>query len=273
MKTNKIEHRNRTAILASAAAVLLILGVGIAVCYGRLKDVYLEQSVITDMSAQVSITSGKMVMPDVIAENLGLRKGANLATIDFAAKREELLAKVPNLLSVRISRKLPDRITVTADERTPVARMGLRSGPDPSGRVVDTEGMVFVWQRGTQTLPLIRESQNPDSPRGTPRGQRIKGRTLAALRLLEACREPEFIELGILEVETSHHDFLVATLGNYSKLKILWNEMDESTPNSRVDLVKRLTLLRNAIRTKLQNTVIWNATIPGVVTSDSQEKP
>ena len=44
---------------------------------------------------------------------------------------------------------------------------------------------------------------------------------MAALRLVEVCREAEFLELGLLEVDTSKHDFLFATLGNYSKLKIL----------------------------------------------------
>lgn len=269
MKANKIEHRGKMPVVVTAAVAIALLGVGGVVCYDKLKDLYLEQCVVTDMAAQVSITSGKMVKADVIAENLGLRKGANLATIDFAEKRRELLAKVPNLKSIRISRQLPDKITVVAEERTPVARLGLRNAQDQSGRVVDTEGMTFVWQRGTQTLPLIREAQAP----GTPRGSCIQGRTLAALRLVETCREADFLELGLLEVDTSKRDFLVATLGNYSKLKILWTGMDDPTPESAADLRKRLTQLRDAIRTKIVPTaVIWNATIPDRIFPDTQEK-
>ena len=270
MKANKIEHSNRLRVLVAVVLAALLLVVGFAVCYSKLKELYLEQCVITDMSTQVEITAGKMVKADVIAEELGLRKGANLALIDFTAKREGLLEKIPNILSVRISRKLPDRVVVAVEERIPLARLGLVAAKGPYNRVIDTEGMVFSWQRGTQTLPLIREAQAP----GTARGRHAKGRTMAALRLVEACLSPELVELGILEVDTSKHDFLVATLGNYSKLKILWDGMDEpQTPASKADLVQRLTRLRDAIRSRVApNTVIWNATIPSRIFADTQEK-
>ena len=268
MKANKIERKFPFGLVVAATLLLAAVGLGVVVGYDKLKDIYLEQCVIRDMAAQVEISSGNMVKADVIAENLGLRKGANLATIDFAQKRAELLARVPNLLSIRISRKLPDKVVVSTEERTPVARMGLRGVRGETGRVVDTEGMVFIWQRGTQTLPVIRET----TPPGTPKGDRIEGRTLAALRLIETCREPELLELGILEVDIAKHDFLVATLGNYSKLKIRWDGMDDPTPASQADLRSRLTQLRDAIRSRVATTaVIWNATIPNRIFADTQE--
>ena len=136
-----------------------------------------------------------------------------------------------------------------------------------TGRVVDTEGMVFIWQRGTQTLPVIREALPP----GTPKGQRITRRTLAALRLVEASREPAFAEFGILEVDVSKPDFLLATLGNYSKVKIAWDEMDEQTPASRTELRVRLANLQKAIRSQIApSTTIWNATMPDTVFADTQ---
>ena len=270
MKENKIERSSRAGLVATAVIVLLVLlGLGAVVGYEKLRGLYLEQCVITDMASQVQITSGKMVHPSTIAEELGLRTGANLALIDFAAKREELLAKIPNLRRVRIERHLPDKVIVTAEERTPVARLGLKSKNVVTGRVVDTEGMVFLWQRGTQTLPTIREV----TQQGTPRGQRITGRTLAALRLIEACGEPDFTELGVLEVDVSKPDYLTATLGNYSRVKIAWEGMDEESPASRADLVRKLGLLRMAIRSRVAaDAVIWNATMPDIVTGDTQKK-
>ena len=270
MKDNKIERSSRAGLVATAIIVLLvILGLGAVVGYEKLRDLYLEQCIITDMPSQVRISSGKMVHPSTIAEMLGLRTGANLALIDFTAKREELLAKVPNLRRVRIERHLPDKLIVTAEERTPVARLGLRSKSTVTGRVVDTEGVVFLWQRGTQTLPTIREA----TPQGTPKGQRITGRTLAALRLVETCGEPEFAELGVLEVDVSKPDYLIATLGNYSRVKIAWEGMDEESPASRADLVRKLGLLRMAIRSRVaSDAVIWNATMPDTVTGDTQKK-
>lgn len=270
MKENKIKsRRNYGPVAVAAVIVFAVIGLGVVVGYQKIRAIYLEQCVIRDMASQVTINAGKMVHPSNIAEQLGLRPGANLATIDFTKKRDELLKDIPNIRSVRIMRRLPDRVVISVDERTPVARMGLRGSKATTGRVVDTDGMVFVWQRGTQTLPTIREPQAP----GVPKGQRIQGRTLAALRLIEACREPEFLELGVLEVDVSKPDFLIATLGNYSKVKISWDGMDEHTPAARGDLRVRLSNLVKAIHSRVApDTVIWNATLPDRIFADTQGK-
>lgn len=270
MKANKIERPNRTGlIVATGIITLAAFGVGVVLGYEKLKSIYLEQCIVTDMASQVEISAGKMIHPSIVAEELGLRTGANLALIDFSEKRRQLLAKVPNLRDVRISRRLPDKVIVVTEERVPVARMGLKGRDRVTGRVVDTEGMVFVWQRGTQTLPTIREPQPP----GTQKGQRITRRTLAALRLIETCREPDFVEFGLLEVDVSKPDFLLATLGNYSTVKIAWDGMDEQTPASHADLVRKLGLLRKAIRSQVApDAVIWNATMPDTITGDTQKK-
>ena len=270
MKSKKNERSSHTGLFATIVIALVVaIGVGVVMAYEKLMVIYHEQCVITDMSAQVEITSGKMVHPSTIAEELGLRVGANLALIDFTEKRKQLLAKIPNLREVRITRRLPNRVVITAEERVPVARMELRGKNSVSGRVVDTEGMVFVWQRGTQALPAIRETLPP----GTAAGQRIKGRTLAALRLVEACREPEFRDLNILEVDIAKPYFLVATMSTYSKVKIVWEGMDEQTPAAHADLVRKLGLLRKAIQSKAApDAIIWNATMPDTVTGDTQRK-
>jgi len=267
----KTTIRRNGGFLPKFVAILVglaILLAGVVFGYDRLRTVYLEQCVVTDMEAQVEISQGKMVPAGTLAEELGLKVGANLALIDFTRKREEILERIPNLRGLRISRQLPDRVTVTTEERTPIARMGLTGSRATTGRVVDTDGMVFVWQRGTQSLPTIREYGSI-----TPKGRHIAGRTLAALRLVETCREPEFLELGLLEVDTSKHDFLVATLGNYSKLKILWEGMDDPSAHSRKDLLRRLQNLRDAIRSRVAtDTVIWNATLPDRIFADTQNK-
>ncbi|MBO7721662.1 MAG: FtsQ-type POTRA domain-containing protein [Kiritimatiellae bacterium] len=270
MKEIRIEPVRRIRLtFAGLAVAVTVTGIAAFAGYGKLRDIYLEQCVITDPAEQVRITSGKMVHPNNIAEGLGLKTGANLATIDFKRKREELLANIPNLKDIRISRRLPDKVAVVAEERTPVARMNVRGGTGVTGRVADTEGMVFVWQRGTHILPTIREPQKP----GTAKGSRLRGRSLAALRLIEAAREPGCTDLGILEVDTSKPDFLLATLGDYSKAKIAWEGMDEDTAQSAANLRARLANLAKAIRSKVANdTVIWNATLPEAIFADSQRK-
>ena len=271
MKENRIAHRHRPGLWALlgvlAAAVLLV---GLAVGYGKLRALYLEQCVVTDPSEQISIVSGKMVKPDVIAENFGLRAGANLALIDFEAKREEILRKIPTLREISVSRHLPSHVFIRAEERTPIVRLNVRGRRTSTGHVADSEGMVFACARGTQLLPTIREARAP----GTAVGQRLKGRVRAALDLVKACREPEFSDLGLLEVDTSKTDFLVATLGNYSRVKICWTDMDEATPAAQAALRARLALLLKALRARCEGlkAIIWNATLPDYVFADTQEK-
>jgi len=269
MKENRTKPNDRRLLILTIAAIfLLLVFTGIAIGYCKLRNVWLEQCVISDPSVQVSITSGKMVKADVLSEKLGLNVGANLALIDFDAKRREALEKIPNLRAITITRQLPDKITVVAEERSPVARMNIRGNKIETGRVVDTEGVVFIWQRGTQALPIIREAQKP----GTGVGKRLSGRALAALRLLEASMNPQNADLGILEVDITKPDYILATLGNYSSAKIAWDGMDNLTPESLASLNRQLSLLVKAIRSHIgDKAVMWNATdtsTPGRIYAD-----
>ena len=271
MRENKIAHRRRGGlwlVLGLVAATALLIG--LAIGYEKLRALCLEPCVLTDMSEQGSIISGRMVKPDVLAENFGLRVGANLAEIDFEAKRAEILRKIPTLRNITVTRQLPNRVSIHAEERTPVARLNVCGRRTASGRVTDAEGVVFSRLRGTQTLPTIREAHAP----GTASGQRLKGRVRAALALVLVCGESEFAELGLLEVDTSKPDFLVATLGDYSRVKICWEGMDEASPAARAALTARLSLLLQAIRARCEGlkALIWNATLPAYIFADTQEK-
>ena len=256
MKEKTKKHKFVSLSIVTLALALII---AIAFGYNRLKEIYLEQCVIKNMEAQVIINSGRMVKSDVIAENFGLKKGANLALIDFKKKREELLARIPNLKNLIITRRLPDKVIITSEEREPVARLEPRKGK-ATGRVADIEGMVFIWQRDTRQLPIIYEKSQP----GTLPGKRLTGRALAALRLLATAKSLEFSETNLLNADISHQDYITSTLGrNYSTLHIAWEDMDEEefTTKSRESLIRQLTNLRDAIRCNLADDCkIWNAT-------------
>ena len=269
MRDNKLESesRRRGPLVAAAVVVVTLLLVAGALGFGKLRDIYLEQCVVTDMAAQVSITSGKMVKADIIAENLGLRKGVNLAKVDFAERRRELLVRIPTLRTVTITRKLPGKVEISAEERVPIAKMGVRGRRGVTGRVVDSEGMVFPCLRGTQLLPAIVVP-----PPGTAIGQMLKGRPLAALRLVETCREPEFADLSVLDVDISKPDYLLVTMGgSYARAKISWEGMDDPDTGGREDLVARLKRLRTAIRSgAADGAKLWNATMPDRIFADSE---
>ena len=277
MKANKVRKTGPWALLAGLGLVAVVATViGIIVSYEKLHAIWVEQCVITDMERQVSIDSGKMVKADVIAGVFGLKPGANLALIDFAEKREAVLAKIPNLREIRIRRHLPNRVAITFEEREPIARLGVRGQKGASGKVVDKDGVVFYCARGTQLLPTIREANAP----GTAAGTRLGDRARAALRLVEACHESDFAELGLLDVDVAAPDWLQATINagsSYAQLKIAWEGMDDpATPVSRASLLRQLTHLRDAIRTRVgDGTVIWNATdfsSPGRIYADTKGK-
>jgi len=274
MKKNKMEKESggHGAIIVVAVVVLIALASATTFAYNYLRDVWREQCVISDVSTQVTVHDGKLVKGDVVADALGLRKGANLAEIDFTKRRAEVLSRYPAIRDLVVTRHLPDSVEISIEEREPVVRMNLKGHKGDTGRVADTEGVVFQCRRGTGILPTIRETESP----GTAVGKALKGRALGALKLIEACREPELQELAVLEVDISKPDYLTVTLGrDYSTLKIAWNGMEEPSEASRRDLVQRLTKLRDVMRCETSaGTKVWNARDlenPNCVYADTKE--
>lgn len=259
-KQNKINNNEGRKIALAIVAMLLFSGAIFALvkACGVLRDIYLEQCIIVNVDEQVKLTAGKMVHPDTIKEALGIKVGANLALIDFKTRRLELLKKAPNLRNIFITRHLPDKVTIETEERVPMARINLKGRKSPSGLVVDSDGVVFSWARGTGMLPMIRESESPlSSP-----GQVLSGKALAALRVIEACQDGDLHDLGILEIDISKPDYLIATLTSYSTAKIAWDSMaDVDSFESRRSMLKQLTLLSQAISSRVgDDTMNWNAT-------------
>ena len=264
MKENKIKSSNggRRILIALGVVMCIAAIIGLTVAYNRLRDLWLEQCVITDVASQVSITDGKMVRADVIAYEFGLKNGANLALIDFAEKRRETLKKIPNIRDISIARHLPDKVSITVEERVPAVRLGIKGQKADVGRVADTEGVVFISSSGTQMLPMIREAAAP----GTKKGQRLSGRALAALRLLETCRD-KFRELAAIEADISKPDYITIVLGNdYSTAKVAWEGMDDPSDATQGKLERQLNELTKTYCSRVDTSVrVWNATQPGKV--------
>ena len=270
MKENRIKDSNgaRRALIAVGVVVCIAAAIGLAFAYNYLHGLWLEQCVITDVASQVSITDGKMVRADVIAYEFGLKNGANLALIDFKAKRRDTLKKIPNIREISIARHLPDKVAITVEERVPVVRLGIKGRKGDTGRVADTDGVVFISSSGTQMLPVIREATAP----GTPKGSTLSGRALAALRLLETCRD-QFRALAAIEADISKPDFITIVLGNdYSVANIAWDGMDEPSDATMPKLRKQLEDLTKAYTARVDDSVrVWDATIPGKIFGNTQK--
>lgn len=252
----------RLMVLAFSAAGAIIAAClllwGILELFRALERVADEQCRVIDQELDVVVvTPGRMVQPDVITLHFGLTNGANLAEIDFAGLRGKLLSRVPNIRDIHIERRLPNRVTIEVKERDPIARVAGKSRSSPSGLMVDSEGVVFRFARSAATYPVVRTGPEIKlSP-----GERLAGRAAAALQLVEAASLPELLALNVQEVDTTPKDYVLVTLGNYSRAKVAWEHMDAISNSSRESLHKQLKRLLQALSTNLaSSTATWIAT-------------
>ena len=270
MKKNTITNPNRRrGVLAAIATVALAVAcTGIGFAYSFLRDLWHEQCVIADLATQVRINDGRMVRADVITREFGLRNGANLALIDFAEKRRATLKKIPNLRNIVVRRRLPDGLEIEIEERSACVRVGVKGSRTSSNRVADSEGVVFSCAlASTGLLPVIREPASQTTRIGNVLGTR----SLAALRLIEICGE-KFTDLGVREADVSNSDYILLTLGDYSRAKVAWEGMDNPSPSNTANLIKQLRHLSQAIASRVGAGVrVWNATQDGHIFADTQK--
>ena len=254
-------------VLVAVAAVALTFGA--VACFRAMRARWLEQCVVTDPGSQVEVTTGSHVKRNVIMEGFGLREGANLAQIDFAARREELMRKVPNIRSLTVTRRLPNHIEISVAEREPLAKMEVKGAKTQSGLVVDSDGVVFRRRGGAvDLLPKIVEARQP----GTQPGKTLEGMARSALDLVALCREEDFAGFSVIAVDVSHQDYLLAILGNYQWAEIAWEGMESPDAASRANMRERVAALRHCVLSGVgARGKIWNATQPGHITVDTKE--
>jgi hypothetical protein len=127
----------------------------------------------------------------------GLRSDMNLMEVDLGEIRSRLLA-LPRVKSVKVERRLPDRLAIEIEERLPVAwvtsvERGRANNIDQRSRLfVDREGVVFKCEellREYMALPVINAVDQPV----ITLGREINTVTMtAALALLEEIRSREW---------------------------------------------------------------------------------
>jgi hypothetical protein len=180
---------------------------------------------------------------------------------------------MPNIRDIKIVRTIPDKVRIEIIERVPAVRViGAGSKANPN-YTADSEGKVFWYpRRDTTLLPIIREAKKETSAAGS----QLSGMSMAALRLLEEAADPEFAILRIQEVDTFKRDYLFATLGDSSRAKIAWEDMELHTKASRESLRRQLTRLSQAMKSNVAaGTKLWNATdwgVPGRIYANDPTK-
>lgn len=261
-------------LITVASIVALVLAVcGISIALNRLNRICERQCCLTDAGEQVEIVAGKILPARLFANHFNLTNGVNLAQVPFAKLRERLIADMPNLRDIKIVRTIPNKVRIEVVERVPVVRVigaGAKANPNYTA---DSEGKVFWYpRRDTTLLPIIREAKKETSTAGA----KLSGMAMAALRLLEEAADPEFAILKIQEVDTFKQDYLFATLGDSSRAKIAWEDMENLTKNSRESLRRQLKRLSQAMKSNVAaGTKLWNATdwgVPGRIYANDPTK-
>ncbi len=231
----------RVFLLLLALAFLGAVGYLGVRAFNFLKACWEELCVITDVDAQVSISATPHVTAEHIREWFSLTNGCNLAHLDLNEIHARVIREHPIVKKMTVARHLPNRIEIAVEERKPVARINLRraKGKNDIDRwdVVDLDGIVFeANRRESRGLPVILE-KTPSAKRG----ERISGRALVALRLVELCDVRNIVSFDLPEIATDNPTYLKATTVNYSTVRIAWHLLDDARDEEQPALSRILT--------------------------------
>ena len=244
------------ALMALALVFMAGVAAGAVIAARTLAEVCREQCLVTSPDC-ITVTSGKLIPPELIISRFGLTNGVNLAKVPFAEIRSLFLKNVPQIKEITITRRLPDKVQIDVVEREPAVRL---SG---NGRVADAEGVVFEYYRGTSMLPLITDNEAASD--AMP-GNRLSGHAAAALRLILAAsaKNGDVPPLRILAADATKTDALMLTLADYDRAKFAWTDMDDDTPASREAMMTQIKSLSTSIATQIGGSgKMWDVTIPG----------
>lgn len=220
----------RTAVFALAVTVL------VAACVTAWFAISLAGELLFSRNKRFAITvldinvrQNAVVGADLVREYAQVGEGTNLFGFNMKKARRDLL-RVPNVKSVSIIRELPSTVKITVAERDALARIG-RTGAVG----VDLDGVVFVLRRRLSDLPVIT-GYKPNDPEP---GSRVGGLALAALELLEVCRDPR-MPLDISSVDVDRKDRIVVRVPGARSFDLSWEGMGEMTADSRRNLRQKL---------------------------------
>ena len=180
---------------------------------------------------EVTISGNRVVSEDRIRSLAQLLVGRNIFEMDLAEAATEILRE-PMVKEVRLSRKLPDRLKISIEEREPIALLARERLYG-----VDREGVL---------LPPFSPSTMPDLPIFTsigrdttkPGGVLQSARLKEGIQLLEEIRkrDPGFINV-ISEINLGSREGLTLYLINGS-MKVKWG---------RGDFGRKIAVLRAAL--------------------------
>ncbi len=249
--SGKFRRAMRIVFILFILAVFGVLAVLGWKAYVFLRTCWEEQCVITNIDEQVKISATPHVKAEHIREWFSLTNGCNLAHLDLKALHARAMQDHPIVKEMIVARHFPNRIEIFVEERKPIARVNLKraTGKNDIDRwdVVDADGIVFEANRKeTRNLPVIREKKP-----SAKRGERISGRALVALRVVELCDVRNVVSFSLPEIATDSPVYLKATTENYSAVRIAWNLLDDARDEKQPALTQILTNMQQLMNQRL----------------------
>ncbi|MCR5414980.1 MAG: FtsQ-type POTRA domain-containing protein [Kiritimatiellae bacterium] len=251
--------RRKIKLALSLAAFLCALAAA-TVAYRKMRRVWEDQCVVEDVKGEsggrrtVTVSATPHISEENVFEWFGLTNGCNLAKIDFDGMRKTVMRERPIVRDVQITRRLPDGVDIVLSERIPVARVNIRrrrvgKGVRTTWDAVDAEGVVFLYNLGDSAhLPLITGETSP-----TPQGEKLSGRLVTALAVVERLARLEYAPLSLEESEISVADgtYLTISLSDHKLVKISWRLIDQPDGVNGPNLEHILGNVRDAVASKL----------------------
>jgi cell division septal protein FtsQ len=219
----------RYAIVLVVIVFLAVVGYRQTVAFFKKSDLFMIRDIAVDPSLEF-----------IMSSKLSSLKGKNLFAVNLAAVQRQLQYEYPQVSELKLTRRFPDKVLVTARRRTPAANMVIRN----QDVVLDEEGVILPSSAGNGLeLPALTGVNTRDWKPII--GSRLKARDLSlALKILKAFRqEPALVTYRIRRLDVSNFSHMVFYLSD--NLQIILDREDIS------DKMKTLGLVLSQTRNEL----------------------
>ncbi len=202
---------------------------------------------------------GRNIDRDYIMNYASLNSYSNLFSVNTREMRDYLLARLPRVEDVEISRVLDGAIRIDVRERVPVARL---ASPGASMEI-DGEGHVLGPPRKAEADESARGSVRPARELPVITGHNVIGlkpgmflgntAIMSALEVVDACDSTPIGQVfAIVSIDVENREFLKLRLGGGAAVKLAWAGMSEHSDVSRGRLMDKLEMLAENIRKAAQ---------------------
>lgn len=201
---------------------------------------------------------GAVVTPMLVREYTGIEEGTNLFAVDIAQLRRDIIARVPNVRDMEITRFLPHTLRIDVYERVPVAVIQPKRGPDV---FVDEQGYVFAARARREGLTVITGYDGPV----LRLGQRVEGLLGDAVMVRSVSRKIPGDLLSIVAIDVrgkldGRDDALQLRTSGGTVVALWWPRRGDDATRGLQALEDRLTFLAASLRWYRQNGLPMPAT-------------